>query len=102
MPCLRLLRLETALPSGVFTPPMPVRSVFKRLFARSGLLGRFARGCLAFGVLVAGGVGVSGVAETGTSVGCASLDCASAPGECGLLDSGMASGVQGASGTSEG
>src|SRR5271170_4020515 len=92
MPCLRLLRLEAALPASVAGPPMPVRSVFKSRFARSGFLGRGARGCLVFGgaVLVDGGAEASGVPEADVSETGVSDDCASA-------DSETASGVPGAS-----
>src|SRR5271165_7363191 len=90
MPCLRLLRLEAALPSGVFAPPTPVRSPFRRQFSRPGLTGRLARGCLVFGGAASdvGGAGASGV-----PVGWGSVD--RVPGS---LDSELASGVPGACG----
>src|SRR5271170_4086479 len=98
IPCLALFMLDAALPSGVFAPPMPVRSVLRSLFTRSGFLGRGARGCLVFGgaVLVDGGAEASGVSEAEESGDCASLDCRSP--DCVWLDSGTASGVPGASG----
>src|SRR5271170_7561029 len=80
IPCLALFMLEAAWPSGVFAPPMPVRSVLRSLFTRSGFLGRGSRGCLVFGgaVLVVGGAEGSGVPDADGSAavsgGCASLD----------------------------